>query len=137
MKTAKRFILPVILVLSLISSCDLGIDDPVDPEDPRDKFLGEWKVNEDCLRMNYSVEITPDPGNSAQVLISNFGNPGPGYDPAVGLVTTNTIHVTSQTIGEGWTVSGKGTYQSDGSVLWDYSLLIGPTGMDCSAVYTR
>ncbi|HPI86760.1 MAG TPA: hypothetical protein PLR01_10325, partial [Bacteroidales bacterium] len=58
---------------------------------------------------------------------------GPGYDPAVGLVVSNNLHIQSQTIGEGWTVSGKGTYSSNGSITWDYSLVIPPNELNCTA----
>lgn len=109
----------------------------VNPDDPVAKFLGSWKVTETCSRMNYNVDIQQDPGNSAQVLIYNFGNPGSGYDPAVGLVVTNSIIVSSQTIGEGWTVSGTGIYQSNGMISWDYSLLIPPSDYSCTARYSK
>jgi hypothetical protein len=135
MKALKFLLLPVMVLFWSLPACEL---DPVDPDgdDPRDKFLGEWKVNESCRRGNYTSVIKPDPGNSAQVLIENFGNPGPGYDDAVGLVSTNYIYVSSQIIGEGWTVSGKGTYQAGGTISWDYTLVIGPSQLDCSATYS-
>jgi hypothetical protein len=133
----EYFLLPVLLLVMLFPACLPEDDDPVNPGDPRDKFLGTWKVNETCSRMNYTVQITPDPSNSSQVLISNFGNPGPGYDPAVAIVTSGTITVTSQTIGEGWTVSGTGSYLTNGTIDWDYTLVIGPSVMDCTALYTK
>jgi hypothetical protein len=83
------------------------------------------------------VDIQLDPNNSAQVLLYNFGNPGPGYDPAVGLVVSKTLKISSQNIGEGWTVSAEGRYQQNGNVLWDYSLVINGMEMTCSAEYTR
>lgn len=132
----EYFLLPVLLLVMLFPAC-LPEDDPVNPGDPRDKFLGTWKVNETCSRMNYTVQITPDPSNSSQVLIANFGNPGPGYDPAVAIVTSGTITVTSQTIGEGWTVSGTGAYLQNGTIDWVYTLVIGPSVMDCSALFSR
>jgi hypothetical protein len=124
------------LLVSFIPAC-LPTDENVNPDDPVAKFLGDWKVNESCRRQNYNAEIQADPGNSAQVLIYNFGNPGPGYDPAVGLVVTNSLYVTSQTIGEGWTVSGKGTYQVDGTISWDYTLIIGASTFDCNATFSK
>lgn len=136
MKALRPFYLALILVFFAWSSCEIVDDDP-DPTDPVQKFLGTWKVSETCTRMNYTVQISPDPGNTAQVLIYNFGNPGPGYNPAVGLVVSNTIYVQSQTIGEGWTVSGQGTYQSGGSMSWTYALIIGPGQLDCNSVFTR
>lgn len=132
-----RIILIIISLLAFqIPGC-VPVDENVDPDDPVAKFLGEWKVNESCRRLNYNVTIQQDPGNSAQVLIYNFGSPGIGYDPAVGLVVSNSINVSSQTIGEGWTVKGKGTYQTNGTISWDYTLIIPPSEYDCSATFSR
>jgi hypothetical protein len=124
------------MMMLFFSTC-VPIDEDVDPDDPVAKFLGVWKVNESCNRMNYDVQIQQDPGNSSQVLLDNFGNPGSGYDPAVGLVVSNTINVSAQNIGEGWTVSGKGTYQSNGTISWNYDLEIGPTEYDCTATFSK
>ncbi|MCK9400639.1 MAG: hypothetical protein M0Q51_11690 [Bacteroidales bacterium] len=135
MKT--RVIIIMMGMLVLIMPACLPTDENVNPDDPVAKFLGDWKVNESCRRLNYNVEIQADPGNSAQVLIYNYGNTGPGYDPAVGLVVTNSVHVSSQTIGEGWTVSGKGTYQVDGTISWDYTLIIGPSEFSCNALFSK
>jgi hypothetical protein len=135
MKTKLLLTLTGIFML-LFSTC-IPVDDDVDPDDPNKKFLGVWKVNETCNRMNYDVEIVTDPGNSAQVLIYNFGNPGSGYDPAVGLVVSNTVYVSSQNIGEGWTVDGEGTYQSNGTIIWSYDLSIPPNNYTCSATFSK
>jgi hypothetical protein len=134
MKT-RIFLILISLLAIQIPACVPTED--VNPDDPVAKFLGSWKVTETCSRMNYNVEIQQDPGNSAQVLIYNFGNPGSGYDPAVGLVVTNSIIVSSQTIGEGWTVSGTGTYQSGGTISWDYTLLVPPSEYGCSATFSK
>jgi hypothetical protein len=127
----------ILFVILTIIGCTVGGDNNVNPTDPRDKFLGTWKVSETCSRMNYDVNISADPGNSAQVLLDNFANPGTGYDPAVGLITSNTITVASQIIGEGWTVNGTGTYKSDGSISWTYRLVISASEENCTAVYTK
>lgn len=130
------FLLLIGLMTMNFTAC-IPIDEDVDPTDPVAKFLGTWKVSESCNRSNYSVYISVDPGNSAQVLLENFGNPGASYDAAVGLVVSNTIHVSSQTIGEGWTINGKGTYQSDGTIYWDYTLIIPPSQLDCTATFSK
>jgi hypothetical protein len=135
MKT--RIIIIAVGLLVLVMPACLPTNENVNPDDPVTKFLGDWKVNESCRRQNYSVEIRADAGNTAQVLIYNYGNPGPGYDPAVGLVVTNSVYVSSQTIGEGWTVSGKGTYQTDGTISWDYTLIIGASTYNCNAVFSK
>jgi hypothetical protein len=135
MKTRMLLIAFGMLVL-LVPSC-LPTDNNVNPDDPIAKFLGSWNVNESCRRMNYSVDIQADPGNSAQILIYNFGNPGPGFDPAVGLVVSNTVNVSTQNIGSGWSVSGKGTYLSNGNISWTYELFIPPSQYNCSATFTK
>ena len=137
MRFIKHLFILGILSLTLSPACDLGTDDPVDPGDPRDKFLGGWKVNESCNRGNYIVTIKPDDSNSSQVLLENFANAGPDSDDAVGLVVSNSIIVSSQTIGEGWTVSGNGEYKQDGTISWNYSLVIGAFQEDCTAVYSK
>jgi len=133
MKTRYLFLV-ILLFLFQVPAC-VPVDEDNDPDDPVAKFLGSWNVSESCRRGSHTVEITQDPSNSAQVLLDNFGNPGSGYDPAVGLVVSNSIHVYSQTIGEGWTISGKGTYQSDGTIAWDYTLIIPPNTYECSATF--
>jgi hypothetical protein len=135
MKT-RIFIIIIGIIVLYMPAC-LPTDEDVDPDDPVAKFIGVWKVEENCSRMNYNVEIQHDPGNSAQILIYNFGNTGSGYDPAVGLVVSNSIYVNPQTIGEGWTVDGKGTYQSGGTISWDYSLFIPPSDYECSATFFK
>jgi hypothetical protein len=133
MKTRALFILAIFFLFQ-VPAC-IPVDEDIDPDDPVDKFLGSWNVSESCRRGSYTVDISKDPSNSAQVLLENLGNPGPGYDPAVGLVASDNIHVYSQTIGEGWTISGKGTYQTDGTIEWDYTLIIPPNTYVCSATF--
>jgi len=134
MKTRTYSILLIFLLSLVFTSC---IDDDIlYDEDPRDKFLGVWKVSEDCIRLNYDVNIKYDPGNSAQVLIENFANPGPGSDPVTGLVVEDKIFIDQQVIGDDWTVTGDGILV-EGQVEWEYILIIGGNQIDCTAVYSR
>ena len=131
-------LLPILflLILATFSGCIIEEEDP--NTDPRDKFLGDWKVDETCSRGNYIVTISYDPSNSTQVLLKNFGNPGSGYDPAVGFVVGNELYISSQTIGPSWTVSGQGSYvKSNETIGWNYSLTIGGNLLQCSALYSR
>jgi hypothetical protein len=127
----------ILILLSLtifFSACE---EETILPEqDPRDKFLGVWNVSEDCIRLNYDVNIIYDPSNSSQVLIENFANPGPGFEPAVGLVVSDKIFLDQQTIGDGWTVSGEGILMN-AEMNWEYTLLIGGNQIECTAVYSR
>ncbi len=136
MKTLKYLISIIILVSALLSAgCEADKDNPF--QDPRDQFLGIWKVVENCTRLNYNVNISYDPQNSAQVLIENFGNPGNNYPPAIALVAGNKIYVNSQTIGDNWVVGGDGILIEAGRVEWDYNLEVSGTLHVCTAVYTK
>lgn len=128
--------LAFLLILGMTGFQGCVIDDPNTDPDSREKFLGQWKVSEDCSRGNYIATIKPDPGDDSQVLIVNFGNPGPGYDDAVGTVIGNSISVSVQNIGEGWTVSGYGTYVTGGAISWTYTLVITGYSETCSANFT-
>ncbi len=132
-----KSIISLAVLLLMIAGCMTDQTTNPNSSDPRDKFLGDWKVTETCSRMNYNVNISYDPQNSAQVLITNFGNPGSGYSPAVALVTGNTIYVSSQTIGSGWSVSGSGTMNDSGKINWSYDLVINGSGQSCTATYSR
>jgi len=136
MKTQRYFTFLFIALFTLLISGCVTDDDDVEPGDPRDKFLGNWTVSESCIRLTYEVEIVYDPMNSSQVLIYNFGNPGPGYDPAVALVVSNKIYVANQVIGENWTVNGEGTLTDD-EILWDYELKLSGSLLQCTATYYK
>lgn len=133
---ARYLLYPLIIISLLFAAACEDDTDLLPEEDPRDKFLGVWKVNEDCIRLNYDVNILYNPDNSSQVLIENFANPGPGYPPAVALVVGDRIFVEQQVIGDNWNVSGDGTLDS-GVITWEYDLLIGGNLYQCSSTYSR
>jgi hypothetical protein len=133
----KILMLLLVAVVTCFSGC-LPEEENGDTADERDKFLGVWKVDESCNKGNFSVTITKDPDNSAQVLLDNFGNPGPGYEPAVGLVVGQTIVVSPQVIGEDWNVNGDGIYDEDSDTIgWDYTLDIGGSQLTCTALFWK
>lgn len=133
MKTGIGLFALIFTALFFIS-CET--DDPLPEADPRDQYLGLWTVAEECNRLSYDVNVSYDPGNSSQVLIENFANPGPGYVPVVALVAGKNIYVAEQTVGENWTVAGDGVY-SGGAINWTYTLKIGGNLLNCSATYTK
>lgn len=134
-KNLSAFLL-IFFIFSGIS-CNPVDDDNVEPDDPRDVFIGSWNVNETCSKSNYTVVISKDPYNTSQVLLNNFANPNMG-DPAVGIVTKNKITLDpSQKIGNNWTVSGTGNYINKNLIEWSFSLEIAGTQESCVADYTR
>ncbi len=137
MKRIKELLLLGLIVVLGSISCNPDDDGFVDPGDERDKFMGSWNVTETCLKTNFNVVITKDPNNSAQLLLANFGNPGPGYAPTIGLVAGNKIFVSNQTIGDGWTVSGTGTLQDANTISWTYTLVIAGDSFSCTSVFSK
>lgn len=124
-----------LLAVGFFAGCELNDDGP-EPDDPRDRFIGEWNVNEECVRLNYSVNITYDPDNSSQVLIANFGNPGPGFPPVPALVVNRSIYVNNAETGDDWVVNGEGVLV-DGEVNWDYTISLSGSVLTCTSIYTR
>ena len=116
------------------SGCEDITDEP-DNENPRDKFLGNWDVEESCVRQDYQVEIIPAEDDESKVLIDNFALMGSGYDPAYGIVNGDIINLPTQKIGDNWTVEGTGTYQDDGTIFWTYYIEIGANASNCEADY--
>jgi hypothetical protein len=137
MKNLKHLIILCLVFVVGSISCSPEDDLFVDPGDDRDKFVGVWSVSESCFKSNYTVSITNDPSNSAQVLLANFGNPGSSYAATVGLVAGSKIFVSNQTIGDGWTISGLGTLAEPNLINWTYSLTIAGNKLECSSEFTR
>lgn len=136
MKAIGKTTFSLLAILSLVvfqfTAC---VDDETNnPADARAKFLGKWTVDESCVRLDYEAIIVADPSSDAKVLIQNFAFPGPGYEPAYGIVSGNVITLPLQTIGDNWTVKGTGTWQGDG-ILWEYYIEIGANGSNCEANY--
>jgi len=131
-------LLGIFVALLFLGACDSGDDNNPSPvPDARDKFVGNWAVNnENCGKSKYVAGISKDPSNSAQVLISNFGFSGSG-EPVTALVAGSSIVVYQQVNSEGWQVEGNGNYISDGTIEWTYSLLISGNLENCSATYVK
>ena len=137
MKVIKELKLWILVVIIGFLSCNPNDDNMVDPVDDRDKFFGSWTVSESCFKANYTVTISADPGNSAQVLLANFGNPGPNYSAAIGLVAGSKIYVTNQVIGDGWTINGTGNLQGSNRIAWTYTLVIAGNSLNCSSEFIK
>lgn len=125
----------LILMISIftLNSCNDTTTNPA--SNTRDKFLGTWTVDESCVRLNYEVDILQDENDDNKVLLDNFADPGPGYDPAYGIVDGDVINLPKQKIGDNWYVNGTGTYQSDGTIFWSYHIEIGANASNCEADY--
>ncbi len=133
---SKSSILIVLLAFLpvLFVSCELDEDDgPL--ADPRDKFIGTWRLNESEAKSSmafYNILISIDPGNTSQVLIRNFANTG-NQHAAYGIVTSNRITVPAQTIAL-LDVSGSGVLASNNRMNWTYSVNDGADLINYTAV---
>ncbi len=128
----------LLLFLLMLGACDNTDDNNPSPvPDARDKFVGNWNVNnESCAKNKYVVAIGKDPSNSARVLISNFAFSSAGQ-PDTALIAGSSIIVYKQTNSEGWVVEGNGNYNNDETIDWTYSLTISGTQENCTATYVK
>jgi hypothetical protein len=128
----KSSLAAFLMLVMIFPACEL---DDIDPDgDIRDKFIGTWRFDESEAKSDltfYTVQITKDPGNTSQVLLRNFGNVGNAS--AYGIVTTNRITVTSQTLAS-LTISGSGSTVTNTRMNWTYSIIDGADLINFTAV---
>ncbi|MDY0344197.1 MAG: hypothetical protein RBR28_11540 [Lentimicrobium sp.] len=130
MKTKLLNILALLLFVIPVISCIP--DDEVEPDgtDPRDKFIGKWLFIEAKSapwyeKSSYSVTISRDPSNSAQVLLRNFANVGSAHS-AYGVVTNKRISLPTQDVtGGGFVASGTGNLITSNTMSWEFSYVTG------------
>lgn len=128
-------------MLAFLQSC--VPEDQVTPDtgDVRDKYLGTWLFIDYTpngnLKSTFAVVITLDPSNSSQVLLSNFGAPGQGADPAYGIATSGRITVPSQNTSTDWIVEGSGTLVNESTMSWSYSITAGGDKITYQATATK
>jgi len=137
----------IFLFLSVITGFMLAGCDPVDEnvtgDDIRDPYIGMWQFVESGFKstktQNYMVSISKDSGNSSQVLLKNFGNPGIPDISVVGIVTANQIVISSQSLSNGWVVEGNGksTNVNNSSMSWTYSITAGGDKLYYTATANR
>lgn len=142
MKTTRRFFLFLTLLSGFfLTACETTTDTPTGSDD-RDPYIGVWQFAESGKSLHgqsYIVTITKDPGNSSQVILENFGNPGSQDVTVTGIVTTNQIVVSAQNLNNGWTVegTGKATNVNKTSMNWTYSITAGGDKITYSATANR
>ena len=112
--------LVVIILIAGATGCEKFTEDNPYTDD-RDAFLGEWICTDSPLKNGqgvYSVIITADPDNSAQVKIQNFFQLGNDARPyAIVTRATITVPVQSALPDGSWTVSGYGVL-TEGGLEW-------------------
>ena len=128
----KKLLLLFIFVLpGVLPSCTTEENYP---DDPIEKFIGTWSVNDQPERLNYSVTIERDPGNSTYVVLKNFADM---RESARGLVVGNNIVIEKQDIGGGYFCDGTGTYKTKYELEFHFTLDDGIDMEKRKAIFTR
>ncbi len=138
-KYYRLLLLPLAFSLLLMQGCvdELG-QDPF--ADPMDKYLGTWNVEESSTIYGdgfvYTVNITRNPQNASEVLISNFYYQGDNVQ-ARAVIAGNIITIIEQGICDNSiVVRGSGTWIS-GRINLQYTANTGADLDEVSAIYTR
>jgi hypothetical protein len=135
---AKTNLLLIALIVLILGACGKNDDTTPSPiPDIRDKFVGNWSVNnENCGKSKYLVTMEKDLASNDRVLLYNFGFSS-ATEADTAIVSGNTITLYPQTNSEGWDIEGIGNYNDTGDINWTYSLLISGTLENCSATYVK
>lgn len=132
-----KAIITFIIFTSLFtfSSCteDNSLLDDIIGSDTED-LIGTWSVTDNASKLNYTVVISEDGNDYSSIIMSNFAD---SDGSASALVVGNSITIETQTIGQGWKVSGTGTKVSDNRLTFVYELEIAGSSETRSAIFTR
>lgn len=131
-------LLPLVIITLYLTSCTLDEDMGPISGDDRDKYTGTWLFSESpaARSISYSVTISNDPSNSAQVLLKNFGNMGNSYS-AYGIVTSSYINIPSQEMSDGLFIEGQGSLTSTNTMSWTYTIEGGGDSQNYEATASR
>lgn len=132
----SAFVYLPLLIALLMSSCT-DDNDPIDLADDRDAFIGNWNVTETCSKDAYTVTITKDPGNSSQVLISNFWHVPFCQDLAYAIIAGKSMVLPQQSFcSNSFDVNGSGNLNKD-KVTLNYTVSDGADEYKCTAFYEK
>ncbi len=127
-----KYFLMVLVASSMFLTACTPVEDEDITDDPRDEYVGVWRFTESSTlkstkAQSYIVTIAKDEDNSSQVVIENFGNPGATDIVAIGIVTSNQIIISSQTMSNAWVVEGSGKVNNVATtqMTWTYSITAG------------
>lgn len=144
MKIVYKYLTFIALISAVVTSCEL-IDDAGPADNAISKLEGQWRCDETSQNFKkstmsiYYVYISPHPGDTTRVLISNFYQLG-DHVGASARVNDQTLTLDAQNLpGEFRIVSGSGTVSASFKTInWSYRVDFGGGDIDnVSAVYTR
>lgn len=127
----KSILASALIITLLMFSCT---DTPDNGGDDIQKYVGTWSVSDQSARINYSVIITANPSNSAEILLENFAGLG---STAIALVIDNSLAIDSQSLTQGYSVSGSGNYVNSKKLVINFDLNDGIDNEQRVATFTR
>ena len=109
----------ILSVMLLVGSCELGEEIGTDnSDDPRDNIVDTWRSTEISAiygKSSYLVDISKEPLDSAEIVLSNFYNLGINTE-VKGVLNGYKIYISAQVV-NGNEISGEGTLAGDYSVI--------------------
>lgn len=105
-----------------------------DESDPRDAFVGSWRVKENCSQYEYTynMTITKSTSDGQAILASNFSG---ASDIVTVKVSGNTFTIPQQTV-NGVGLSGSGTINGT-NLTMSYLITGSSSNANCSASATK
>jgi hypothetical protein len=131
MKSKKifRYLLLFTLLTATFEACQKDNQTTPSTSTPdRDKFLGTWITQSTgpvAGTLNFTMTISAGSSSASQIKISNFDNEGTGTT-VFAEVSGNTVSITQTTIGND-VITGSGTYNSNGTLSFTYTINDGQT----------
>ena len=130
-------ILIIALLTGFFYACKSKETNNNSPVDPRSKFVGTWLCNETTHLLGnstYSVTISLNPNNSAQILIANMYQLSTTHQ-AYGIVANSSVTIPVQNVA--WcSINGSGTMINSSQIKWNY-YISGSVVDTCTAIYTK
>lgn len=138
-KSLKKivYLLSLVIIATIIHSCEPDEkEDPINVN-PRDKFLGTWLCTEQN-KLTYTVNIVVSPDNSSNVLLKNFHHFGLN-EHVVGEISGTTITLPQQSASQNtWFVNGSGVMTANKKdIIFQYTVSDGATPRTVNATYTK
>jgi hypothetical protein len=126
LKNSYKAVLFILVVSATFFACQQ--EDTAPSSADRDKFLGTWITHSSGPvhgTLDFTMTITAGTSSAAQIKIENFDEEGSGTF-ILGEVSGNNVSLTQTTI-NGDVISGSGSYNSNGTLSFTYTVNDGQT----------
>ena len=132
----KRIIIFFLLAFPVFfTSCTVSDSDEDQIEkDVASLYIGTWNVYEPDKKLNYKVTIDRYENSYTEIVLHNFADLG---GSVIGSCTETTFTISSQDIGENYSVEGVGHYVNKDKLTVNYSLSDGIDLETHEATFTK